>query len=64
MFCSACCGHVPRGYIQFRPRVFHFSAVHSDCCSVEEMEKGVDEKVVCVEKSGTLVFPMYKESQN
>ena len=28
MFCSVCCGHVPRGYIQFLPRILHFSAVH------------------------------------
>ena len=25
---SMFCGHVPRGYIQFLPRVLHFSAVH------------------------------------
>ena len=28
MMLSMFCGHVPRGYIQFLPRVLHFSAVH------------------------------------
>ena len=28
MMLSMFCGHVPRGYIQFLPRILHFSAVH------------------------------------
>ena len=28
MMLSMFCGHVPRGYIQFLPRVLHFGAVH------------------------------------